>query len=154
MHWRRTDPVQSVGGLLVTGPGAADRLADAMIRKSALLQALPVEHGEDWAAVFAGPVGQDADVVLPRIDGSTPIYASGEGWWLPVGVEVDAPEPARAALWRAMGDHWGVRPPAIVVPKLTEGVIRSREADLFLVREPIPFAKTVLARRSLADARP
>jgi hypothetical protein len=114
MRWRPTDPVQEVGAVIVTGPAAVARLADAMTRKASLIQSLPVVHGPAWAVVFAAPLSAPArdgeDRVLPRLEGATPLYEAEPGCWLPVGVALDAPDHALPALWRMILDHYAVTP--------------------------------------------
>lgn len=139
MHWRRTDPVQTVGALLAVGQATADLMVKDLSRKSQLIQALPFEQGLGWAVVFAAPLGPNRDLVLPRLEAAIPLYDASNGWWLPVGIELDAPDHARAALWLAMPD-FGARPPAIVVPRMRDASERTNEADVYLVRGPTPFA--------------
>lgn len=140
MRWRRTDPVQEIGALIVTGPGAAERLAAAMASKSVLFQSLAVEHGRDWAAVFAGPVAGESDPVLPRLQGATPLYRT-QGWWLPVGVALDAPDHVHAALFAELAAHHRIGLPAILIPRFNG---EDESADVYPVADPVPFAQSGL----------
>ncbi|MDQ0465007.1 hypothetical protein QO010_002791 [Caulobacter ginsengisoli] len=139
MRWVRTDPVQTVGAVLVRGPGAVEGLNRAMAGKPAALRSLPFARGEDWAALFARPDGEN-EPVLPRLAGAVPLYEALPGWWLPVGWALAAPDHVQPVLWQAIGEHYGLAPPAIVVPR-EEG----DEADLYLVRHLAPFAREAAA---------
>ncbi len=134
MRWIRTDPVQTVGAVLVRGPGAVEGLNRAMNGKPAALRALPFARGEDWAVLFA------QDGALPRLAEAMPLYEASPGWWLPVGWALAAPDHMQPALWQAIGEHYGLTPPAIVAP-----IGESNEADLYLVRHLAPFAREAAA---------
>ena len=67
---------------------------------------------------------------------ATPLHEAAKGWWLPVGVELEAPVHAHAALWASLSERCGVAPPAIVVPRLAQGEAPASVADVFLVRDP------------------
>lgn len=156
MRWRPTDPVQEVGAVIVTGPAAVARLADAMMRKSSLIQSLPVVHGPAWAVVFAAPLSSPArdgeDRVLPRLEGATPLYEAAPGCWLPVGAALDAPDHALPALWRMILDHYAVTPPIVLVPRA--GSVDGSEivGDLYPIRDPVAFAQSALNRRRPVEA--
>lgn len=154
MRWRRTDPVQTVGALIATGERAVARVAAAMAAKPAAFRALPVEHGEDWIVLFAGAVRLDdaaePDPLLPRLAGTIALYAAGEGWWLPVGVALAAPDAMHAPLMRAMAEKSGVAAPAVIVPRLSAGVTASDEADVYPIRHPVPFDRSALRARGRA----
>jgi hypothetical protein len=141
MRWRRTDKVQEIGALIVTGPGAPARLAAAMARKSVLFQALAVAHGRDWAAVFAGTVAGEGDPILPRLSGATALYRAGH-WWFPVGTRLDAPDHAQDALLAALAAHHGIALPAILIPR-PDG--EDGAADIYPAGDPAPFAISGLA---------
>lgn len=143
MRWTRADPVQTVGGLLLRGPGAAQRLSQDMAGKPAALRALPFTHGEGWAAIFARPDGRE-EPVLPRLAGALPLYEAAAGWWLPVGWVMAAPAHVQPDLWRAMARHYGVSPPAVVAPG-GEGDDTTDLADLYLIRHLAPLAREAAA---------
>lgn len=142
MRWRRTDAVQEIGALIVTGPGAPERLAAALARKSALFHALMVAHGRDWAAVFASPVAGETDSVLPYLPGATALYRAGGGWWFPAGVRLDAPDHVRDALLSALAAHHRIDLPAVVLPRLEQG---DGSADVYPVGDAAPFLESGLA---------
>lgn len=142
MRWRRADPVQTVGALLLRGPGAARRLDEGMAGKPAALRALPVARGQDWAALFARPAGE-GEAILPRLAGALPLHEASPGWWLPVGWLLAAPAHVQPDLWRAMALHYGVAPPAVVVPRAEDESAAS--ADLYLIRHLAPFAREAAA---------
>lgn len=119
MHWRRADPVQEVDALILTGADAPRRLAEALAGKPAAFQALKMVRGAEWAAIFAGEL--DGVPVLPRVAGAIALYRVAPGWWLPVGVAVEAPAHAQGALFAALGDWFGVVAPAILVPRFADG---------------------------------
>lgn len=116
MRWRRTDPVQAISALLLTGPDAAHRLGTAMAAKSTLFHRLRVAHGDDWAAVLGAPLFGEAEIVLPRIDGATALYEAPRSWWMPVGLVLDLPERLHDLLLMGLAKARGFAPPAILVP--------------------------------------
>jgi hypothetical protein len=135
MRWCRTDPVQEVDALIMTGDGARELLISAMARKSAPFQALAVVHGTRWAALFAASPEAGTDPVLPRLAGATPLYRAHPDWWFPVGMRLDVPDHVHDALLVAFAEHHGFAPPAIVLPR------PSGEGDVHLVRHPMPFGE-------------
>lgn len=139
MRWRRTDPVQDVVAMILTGPDAPDRLASALAAKSALFRSLPVEHGADWSAVFAAPLeGDGGESIVPRIPGATALYLAARDCWLPVGVVLDAPDHAAPDLWRRLREQPSIGAPMIVIPRFdTAGM--TAQADVYIVRRPIPL---------------
>ena len=142
MHWRRTAPVQEVGALIAFGPGVIDRTLGSLARKSALFRDLRIDHGEGWIAIFAAPLADESgilDRILPSVEG-TALYEDAPGWWLPVGVELDVPGHARAALRQALADHHGMRSPLIVVPRIEEAKDRTDQADIYAILNPLPLA--------------
>jgi hypothetical protein len=149
MRWRRTDPVQTVGALILVGPGAVERLAEALAGKAAAFSSLAVARGEAWAAVFAGPPPEDpgGEPILPRITGAEPLYEAEPGWWLPVGLALNAPDHLGPVLWRALGEHYGLAPPAIVAPRLEPGAEDADSADLYLIRHTGPLTAIRAAPR-------
>jgi hypothetical protein len=147
MRWRRAEPVQAVGAMIAIDKVAMGRLTEALCGKSPLFHMLPVEHGKDWAVVFAASTGGAPEPILPRLAGAVPLHEAAKGWWLPIGVELEAPTHVHAALWSALEDRSGVRPPAVVVPRLKDGDASTPDADVFLIRDPAPFSDTALAAR-------
>jgi hypothetical protein len=143
MRWRRADKVQEIGALIVTGSGAAERLAAAMAGKSHLLQALKVEHGAGWAMVLAAPLEGESERMLPRIAGAIPLYEAAKGWWFPVGVALDVPDHLHAALLAAFAAEHRIQLPAVVVPRFVGDTAGG--ADVFLVRDPVAFRDSALA---------
>jgi hypothetical protein len=148
MAWRRTDPVQTIGALIAIGDAAVDAFVTSMSRKSRLLQSLAVEHGDGWAAIFSGTVPRETGMVLPRLDGVTALYEIAPRIWLPAGVTIDAPAHVQGALIAAMFDHYDVAPPAIVVPRFGDTAAWTDEADLYVVREPVAFHRSLLCARA------
>lgn len=147
MQWRRTDPVQTVDALIAIGASAVDAMAAGMRGKASLFRTLKIEAGDDWAALFAASVPDADEAVLPHLAGVTPLYRAARDFWLPVGVAMAVPDHALAPLLRAMFDHYCVAPPAIAVPRFADTQASTREADLSLTREPIPFGQSSLANR-------
>jgi len=147
MQWRRTDPVQTVDALIAIGASAVDAMAAALAGKTGVFRTLKVERGEDWAVLFAASVPDADEAVLPHLAGVTPLYRAARDFWLPVGVAMAVPDHARDMLLRAMLDHYCVAPPAIAVPRFAEGQANSGEADLYLIRDPVPFDQSALAQR-------
>lgn len=134
MRWRRVDRVQPVSALIATGPGAPALLASAMAGKAAILRALPVAHGRDWAAIFSAPAGAsgaDADALLPSLPGTTALYEAAKSIWLPVGVALDVPAHLNDALLNTLFDEHRLKPPAIIVPRFAGTEEASGEADLY-----------------------
>lgn len=130
MRWRRVDPVQHIGALMMTGPAAPDRLAAALARKAALFRTLPDEQGDDWAVLFATGEG-----LLPRIEGAVPLHEAAPGCWLPVGIVVDAPDHVLPSLWKMLADSHDVRPPFVVLPDLND----PGAGEVYLIRDPAPL---------------
>lgn len=145
MLWKRTDPVQTVDALIAIGASVVDAMAVAMAGKPGRFRTLRVEVGDDWAALFAAPIPDAEEAVLPHLAGTRPLYLAARDFWLPVGVAMAVPDHARDPLLRAMFDHYCVAPPAIAVPRFADGQANTREADLYLIREPIPFGQSALA---------
>jgi hypothetical protein len=141
MRWRRVEPLQDVSALLMTGAEAPRRLAGAMAAKPALLRALPVAFGEDWAAIFASPAIEE-DALLPRLADTMALYEAVAGIWLPVGVVPAIPDHAKAAVLRAMLEREGVAAPAILVPRAPGG--KDAAADLYVIGETMPFDRSAL----------
>lgn len=140
MHWRRVPPVQDVGAQIVTGPDAVMQVRARLAAKSILFSELQVDHGDDWVALFAVPLVDEAggtDAILPDI-GATPLYEEAPGWWLPVGMEIGAPEPARASLRDALMVAHHVQVPLIVVPLFDGEASLSRRADLYAIGKTMP----------------
>jgi hypothetical protein len=139
MCWRRTDPVQDVGAMILIGPAAFERLASALSGKSALFRGLLVEHNADWAVVFAAPLeGVDGGSILPRIEGATPLYLAAQQCWLPVGVALDAPDRIAPGLWVRLREQASRETPLVFVPRFRDGPAADA-ADVYLVRRPAPL---------------
>lgn len=151
MQWRRVDPVQTVGALIATRDEAVDALAAAMSHKSGLFQSLMVEHGDGWAAIFGARIPGEQDMLIPHLAGATSLYEAAPGTWLPVGVSIAAPDHAQDALMRAMFDHYRTAPPAIVVPRFGPADDQAREADLYLIRNPVAFRDSALSAAARLD---
>ncbi len=139
MFWRRTDPLQEVGALIVRGGDAAARLARAMAARP-VLGGLTVCVGEEWAAVFGAALDGGDGAVLPRVEGAIALYEAIPRWWLPVGVAIDLPDFARDAVMAALAAEHGIRSPVVVIPR--DG---SDEADAYAIQGAVPFARSVLA---------
>jgi len=139
MRWRRGEPLQSVGALILVDADAEARLKEALRHKSRLFRALPAAWGETWVVVFAAPVGGVNEPVLLQLPDAIALYEAASGWWLPVGVELEAPPHVHAALWASLLERCAATPPAVVLPRLAPGESSTREADVFLVRDPQPI---------------
>jgi hypothetical protein len=144
MRWYRTDPVQEVGALLVTGAQADVRLAAALARRVTTLGALRVAHGLDWSVVFGAPLAGEADLVLPWLPDAIGLYTAATDWWFPVGSRLDVPERHRLAALQALADANGIAPPAIVLPRLVGEV--ATEVDLYPIGQSVRFRESILAR--------
>jgi hypothetical protein len=138
MAWRRTDPVQEIGALILVAEDAARRLAETLRQKPALLAGLKAEHGLGWAALFAAPVGTEGEVVLPRIAGAIPLHERADGWWFPVGTRLDVPAHVEQPMIAAMAAAHGVRTPAVAIPRF-EGGNRASAADIYPIVDPRPI---------------
>ncbi|MBB4098080.1 hypothetical protein [Sphingomonas kyeonggiensis] len=150
MQWRRTDPVQTVDALIAIGASAVDAMAAGLAGKTGVFRTLKVELGDDWAVLFAASVPDVDEAVLPHLAGVTPLYRAARDFWLPVGVAMAVPDHARDLLLRAMLDHYCVALPAIAVPRFAEGQPNTGEADLYLIRDPVPFSQSALSQRRVA----
>ena len=144
MRWRRGEPLQSVGALILIDVDAKARLQNALLHKSRLFRALPFAWGEGWVVLFAAPVGDLDEPVLPRLPGSIALYEAAEGWWLPVGVELEAPVHVHAALWASLTERSAAAPPAVVAPRLASSEPSTHEADVFLIRDLQPIEALAL----------
>lgn len=143
MRWYRTDPVQEVGALLLTGAQADARLAAALARRAGTLDALRVAHGLDWAVVFGAPLAGEADLLLPWLADAIGLYMAAKDWWFPVGSWLDVPEQHRLAVLQALADVNGIAPPAIVLPRFVGEV--STEVDLYPIGHSVQFRESILA---------
>ncbi len=129
--------------MIVRGPGAVEAVLRSLSEKSALFGRLGIDHGADWIAVFAAALpGEEGagEAVLPALDG-VPLYADGTGWWLPVGVEIDAPAQAHDSLRTALGAYHGLRGSAIVVPRFVGDAPSTDAADLYGLGATVPLAR-------------
>lgn len=147
MHWRRVAAVQDVTAMIVQGSGAAEDVLHRLAGKSSLFDALLIDRGEDWIAIFAAPLPDEtgtADSILPDIPG-VPLYEEAAGWWLPVGVEIAAPAHVRASLRQALAAFNDVRTPAIVVPRFACGADQSCACDLYAIVGAVPLGRYRLA---------
>jgi hypothetical protein len=149
MRWRRCEPLQSVGALILIDVDARARLEDTLLLKSRLFRALPIAWGEGWVVLFSAPVGDLDEPVLPQLPGAIALHEATEGWWLPVGVELEAPVHVHAALWASLTGRCDVTPPAVVLPRFALDGPSTHEADVFLVRDLQPIEATPLDTRRL-----
>lgn len=137
MHWRKTDPLQSVGALFACGDAAVDAVA-ALEGKSALFRSLPIARGKDWIILLAGSVpGEESEataMILPSLPGTLPLHEEAEGWWLPVGVECGVPPQARPALRQALGDAYAVAPPLALIPEFEGAAGTTRRVHVYPIR--------------------
>lgn len=137
MHWRKTDPLQSVGALFARGDAAANAVA-ALEGKSAHFRSLPIARGEDWIILLAGSLsageGEAPAMILPSLPGTLPLHEEAQGWWLPVGVECDAPPQARPALRQALGDAYAVAPPLALIPEFDGDANKTRRVHIYPIR--------------------
>jgi hypothetical protein len=142
MHWRRTAAVQPVGALIALGADAPVRILAAMAAKSTLFAVCPFAQGADWIVVLAATdAGSDsAEGLLPRLDGTTPLYESTPGLWLPVGTALDVPDHAAEAVTDALLQRHGVTRPAVVIPRFRGSEEAARQADLYVLENMLPIA--------------
>lgn len=139
MHWHRVDPVQAVDALLLEGADAPVRLAALLASKPPAVRDLPVAFGEDWAAIFAQPVLDESERILPRITGAQALYRAAEGWWFPVGCELAIPRHAQAELLAHFAQVRDLAPPLIAIPRFgPDGLAVS--ADILPIRRLAPLA--------------
>ncbi|HEX8669744.1 MAG TPA: hypothetical protein VF727_15370 [Allosphingosinicella sp.] len=154
MHWRRLDPVQPVGALIAVGHDAPARIEAAMAGKSRLLHACPSARGEEWIVLFAVPApsqSAEAEALLPRLEGATPLYPLFAGLWLPVGTAPAVPDHVTEPLMDALLSRHAVSRPAVLVPRFEGAVEQTRQAALYAVGQPRPIGDW-LAAAALASA--
>jgi hypothetical protein len=121
-----------------------------MAAKSPLLRSRPAQRGQNWIAIFARLGSDDGEEpMLPRLDDAVALYQEAPGWWLPVGLAMDVPDHARGEMRRAIGEHFGFAPPAIVAPRLLDGEVRTGGADVYLIGSLTSFDR-LAPRRDLA----
>lgn len=137
MRWRRTDAVQEVDALLLTGADAAERLHATLGRRPALYGALTFVAGADWAALFAAPMVEEREAVLPRVAGTTALYRAAPGWWFPVGTALAVPDHAREDLLAALAAREGIGSARVIAIPSFAGET-SAEVDLYHARDAVP----------------
>ena len=146
MHWRRVDPVQQVGALLLTGADACDAALVDLARRKGHFSHLDVVTGSGWLALVpsaAITVGTPPrDLVLPFWTGATSLYYRLQDVWLAVGWECGVPPHVEPTLLRSMLARDSIASAVIVVP--SAGTAQTtRCADLYVLE----------GRRSVADLK-
>lgn len=136
MHWRRVEPVQHVGGLLVRGGEARVAALANLLRRKAHFPQLDFAHGSDWlvllpTALISG--GEKLpDLTLPRLVNATPLYCRLPNTWLPVGWEAGVPAHVEPVLVRAMLARESITDAVAIVPK-AEAAETADSADLYVL---------------------
>lgn len=141
MLWRRTAPVQEVGAQIICGSDAVQKAIVRLANKSRLFDDVRIDHGDCWIAIFAAALNEQHDtseLLLPNLGGIA-LYEDAPGWWLPVGMEVTLPSPARTTMRNGLMSEHDVSVPLIVVPRFDDDATLCDKADIYAIGELMPY---------------
>ena len=139
MSWKKIGPVQHVSALLCQGMDMSPILQRIQSGPKAY-QDIELAQGRHWHVIFGKEFNSD-EVLLPHIDGATPLFRAFPDILMSVGTAFNLPPRAQKDyIDRIRSDHGLSAPEIVIIPQFLPEASQTLRADIFSIEQKLPVS--------------